>query len=98
LGDVVEVAEQVGFEVVDVENLRRHYALTCRAWVERLRSNREECLRAVDEATWRTWQLYLAGSAVAFEEGSLNLHQVLFTKKGCGVAVPMTRDDLAHRA
>jgi cyclopropane-fatty-acyl-phospholipid synthase len=94
LGDVVEAAEQAGLEVVDVENLRRHYALTCRAWVERLRSNREACLRAVDEETWRTWQLYLAGSAVAFEEGSLNLHQVLFTKKGARAAVPMTRADL----
>lgn len=97
LAEVVELAEDVGFEVVDVENLRRHYALTCRAWVERLRANREQCLRTVDEATWRIWQLYLAGSAVAFDEGSLNLHQVLLIKKGSRTAVPMTREDLAAR-
>lgn len=92
LEDVIHAAERAGFETVDVENLRRHYALTCQAWVERLRANRDECLKTVDEETWRTWQLYLAGSAVAFSEGGLNLHQVLFSRQGARGAVPMTRD------
>jgi cyclopropane-fatty-acyl-phospholipid synthase len=91
LGTVVDAAERAGFEILDVENLRRHYALTCRAWVERLRANREACLRTVDEQTWRIWQLYLAGSAVAFEDGTLGLHQVLMSKRG-SAAAPMTRD------
>jgi cyclopropane-fatty-acyl-phospholipid synthase len=91
LHDVIRAAENAGFEVLDVENLRRHYALTCRAWVERLMVQRDACLRVVDEATWRTWQLYLAGSSLAFEEGGLGLHQVLLAKRGANRAAPMTR-------
>jgi cyclopropane-fatty-acyl-phospholipid synthase len=91
LTDVVDAAEHAGFEVLDVENLRRHYALTCRAWVARLRAHRDACLRSVDPQSWRTWQLFLAGSAVAFEEGSLGLHQVLLAKRGSPTA-PMTRE------
>jgi cyclopropane-fatty-acyl-phospholipid synthase len=81
LSDVMAQAELAGLEVLDVENLRPHYALTCRAWVERLETNRAECLRHVDEATWRTWRLYLAASAVYFEAGSLEVHQVLLGKR-----------------
>jgi len=91
LHDVIHAAENAGFEVLDVENLRRHYALTCRAWVDRLMARREACLKVVYEATWRTWQLYLAGSSVAFEEGGLGLHQILLAKRGANGAAPMTR-------
>jgi cyclopropane-fatty-acyl-phospholipid synthase len=92
LHDVVHFAECAGFEVLDVENLRRHYARTCRAWVDRLTTHRELCLKTVDPATWRTWLLYLAGSAVAFEVGRLGLHQVLLAKRGANAAAPETRD------
>lgn len=94
IGQVLDAAERAGFEILDVENLRRHYALTCQAWVSRIRANRAECLKAVDEQTWRTWQLYLAGSAVAFESGGLGLHQILMSKRGASKAAPMTRDDI----
>jgi cyclopropane-fatty-acyl-phospholipid synthase len=92
LDEVIRTAERVGFEVLDVENLRRHYALTCRAWVERLSAHRDTCLQAVDEETWRTWKLYLAGCTIAFEDGDLGLHQVLLSKKGASRPYPMTRD------
>ncbi|MEO8051555.1 MAG: cyclopropane-fatty-acyl-phospholipid synthase family protein [Acidobacteriota bacterium] len=91
LHDVIHAAENAGFEVLDVENLRRHYALTCRAWVDRLTAQRDACLQVVDESTWRTWQLYLAGSSLAFDEGGLGLHQVLLAKCGANGAAPMTR-------
>jgi cyclopropane-fatty-acyl-phospholipid synthase len=94
LHDVIQAAENAGFEVLDVENLRRHYALTCRAWVDRLTSRREACLQTVDQATWRTWCLYLAGSSVAFERGGLGLHQVLLAKRGANGAAPMTRQHM----
>jgi len=98
LDDVIHSAERAGLEVLDVENLRLHYARTCRTWVKRLLENREACLEAVDVQTWRTWQLYLAGSAVAFEDGGLGLHQVLFAKRGASGAAPMTREDIYIRA
>ncbi len=92
LDNMIQAAENAGFEVLDVENLRRHYALTCRAWVDRLTAQRDACLHVVDETTWRTWRLYLAGSSIAFDEGGLGLHQVLFAKRGANGAAPMTRD------
>ncbi len=90
--EVIRTAERIGFEVLDVENLRRHYALTCRAWVGRLDASRDACLQTVDEETWRTWKLYLAGCTVAFENGGLGLHQLLLSRKGESRATPMTRD------
>ena len=92
LHDVIRSAELAGFEVLDVENLRRHYARTCRAWVDSLTAHRERCLETVGPFTWRTWLLYLAGSAVAFEAGGLGLHQVLLAKRGANAAAPATRD------
>jgi len=92
LSEVITAAEHAGFEILDVENLRRHYALTCRAWCQRLRERREACLATVDETTWRVWQLYLAGSAVAFDEGDLNLHQILMSKRAVDAVTPLTRD------
>jgi len=92
LDEVIRAAEAAGFEVLDVENLYRHYARTTRLWTERLTANREECLRVVDEETWRTWRLYLAGCSIAFENGDLGLHQVLFAKRGASHAAPMTRE------
>jgi cyclopropane-fatty-acyl-phospholipid synthase len=92
LHDVIRSAELAGFEVLDVENLRRHYARTCRAWVDNLTARRELCLKVVRPSTWRTWLLYLAGSAVAFEVGDLGLHQVLLAKRGANAAAPATRD------
>jgi cyclopropane-fatty-acyl-phospholipid synthase len=93
LDQVIHAAEAVGFEVLDVENLYKHYARTARMWVERLTANREACLKTVPEETWRTWRLYLAGCSLAFEEGGMGLHQVLFAKRGAGAA-PATRDDI----
>jgi cyclopropane-fatty-acyl-phospholipid synthase len=81
LKDTIVAAERAGLEVLDVENLRPHYALTCRAWVERLRSNRDQCLATVDVETYRTWLLYLAASSAMFEHGVCDIYQVLLAKR-----------------
>lgn len=88
--DVIRAAELAGFEVMDIENLRPHYALTCRAWVNRLQANQTKCLRCVDRETYRTWLLYLAASAASFETSESELHQVLLTKRAS--RRPLTRD------
>ncbi|MGA8596425.1 MAG: cyclopropane-fatty-acyl-phospholipid synthase family protein [Bryobacteraceae bacterium] len=80
LADVIREAERAGFQVLRVENLNPHYALTCRRWVERLQANEESCRRLVDERTYRTWLLYLAASAVSFERGRTDVAQVLMAK------------------
>ncbi|MHB9027524.1 MAG: class I SAM-dependent methyltransferase, partial [Candidatus Latescibacterota bacterium] len=91
---VLRVAESCGFEVRDVESLREHYHHTLHHWVERLEENREIALRHVDEATYRIWRLYMAGSAHRFKTGSLNVYQTLLVKPNHGVSgLPLTRDD-----
>jgi cyclopropane-fatty-acyl-phospholipid synthase len=92
LPDVIRAAETAGFEVLDVENLRPHYALTCRAWVKRLQQNRAECLRHVEPSIYRTWLLLFAASAACFEDGLMNVNQVLLYKRGNGRNRPFTRE------
>jgi cyclopropane-fatty-acyl-phospholipid synthase len=88
--------ERARWEIVDVENLRLHYARTCRHWVERLRARADEARAIVGERVYRTWLLYLTCSAVAFESGSIGLYQVLMQKQWDGTLgrAPSTREDL----
>jgi len=95
ISTVLRAAEQVGFEVRDVESLREHYTLTLRRWVERLEANRDEAIRLTSEETFRVWKLYMAGSAHRFRIGRLNLHQALLSKPdGRGASrLPLLRAD-----
>ena len=88
-------AENAGFEVRDVENLREHYALTLRHWVNRLAARYVEAVKASDEVTYRTWRLYMSASAHGFESGSVNVNQTLLAKMVSGKRnVPLSRADL----
>jgi cyclopropane-fatty-acyl-phospholipid synthase len=69
--------QAAGFEVRDVESLREHYARTLRAWVANLEANWDEAVRLVGEGRARVWLLYMAASAVNFEQGRTAIHQVL---------------------
>jgi cyclopropane-fatty-acyl-phospholipid synthase len=89
---MIREAERAGFEVLDVENLRPHYAETCRRWVDRLQRNAQACITAAGGETYRTWLLYLAGSAVSFERGVTDIYQVLFAKRKAPQARHLTRD------
>ncbi len=91
----LRIAEEVGFEVRDVESLREHYALTLRRWVRRLEQRHEEALEHVDEVTYRIWRLFMSGSAEGFESARLNVYQSLLVKPGPdGVSgLPLTRAD-----
>lgn len=90
------IAEDLGFEVRDVESLREHYALTLRRWVRRLEQRHAEALEHVDETTYRVWRLFMSGSAHGFETGRLNVYQSLLAKPGGGgeSGLPLTRVDL----
>ncbi len=90
----VRVAETCGFEVRDVENLREHYALTLRQWVNRLEANAGAVRRITNEKTFRVWRLYMAAAAYRFRTGTYNLYQTLLAKPQNGEAgVPLTRAD-----
>lgn len=81
LDDVVRQGECAGFNVIGLEDLRMHYALTCRAWVKNLQDHADTCRSLVGESTFRTWLLYLAASAVSFETGRTSAAQVVFAKR-----------------
>jgi cyclopropane-fatty-acyl-phospholipid synthase len=92
LGEMMQIFEPSNLSVLDVENIRQHYALTLRHWLQRY----EEAIDAVrkifaDEFFVRMWRWYLAGSIAAFETGTLQLFQVLFTTQKNN-AIPLTRD------
>jgi len=91
VGDTVRALEE-RFEVLDVEALRRHYALTLRAWVERLEKHWDEAVQLVGEGRARVWRLYLAASALSFEAGKLGVNQVLAQRAG-GEPPPLRRTD-----
>lgn len=80
LSAVIAGAERVGFETRDVEGLREHYALTLRAWLKRLARHAQLATSLTDARTYRTWRLYMAGSAYGFSSGRLNVVQSLFAK------------------
>jgi cyclopropane-fatty-acyl-phospholipid synthase len=92
---MLAAAESAGLEVRDVENLRPHYLLTLRHWVQRLEAAHAEALRYVDEPTFRTWRLYMAGSAHGFDCGHLAVYQALLAKPDAAghTPLPLTRDD-----
>jgi cyclopropane-fatty-acyl-phospholipid synthase len=95
LSEALQSAEDVGFEVRDVENLREHYELTLRAWVDGLQKNAGQLLKQVSEVTYRTWLLYMAGSAAAFHRGDIAIYQTLLSRPERGASnLPLTREDL----
>ncbi|MGE5190223.1 MAG: class I SAM-dependent methyltransferase [Gemmatimonadota bacterium] len=87
-------AESVGFEVRDAESLREHYVLTLRHWAARLAANRDRARLAAGETVYRTWRLYLTGSAYGFRIGRTSVFQALLCKPDGGRSgLPLTRAD-----
>ncbi len=88
-------AEAAGFEVRDVENLREHYAITLRKWVNRLEDHRDQAIELAGEVTYRTWRLYLSSSVHGFESGRISVNQTLLAKTTDGKStLPLSRKDL----
>jgi len=96
LAHTLAVMEQRGFEILDVQSLRPHYALTLAAWNRRYVAHRAEAAHFVSPRTLRIWDLYLPGCRQAFEDGVISVHQCLAAKpdeKG-SVPVPLTREEM----
>ena len=84
------VLEPAGLSVLDVENLRLHYAETLEHWRARFEQASEQVRTMFDEPFVRAWRLYLAGSHAAFTTGWMQLFQVVFAR-GATNAIPWTR-------
>jgi len=100
LAEAIACMERCGLEVVDVENLRRHYALTLGAWAERFDRHWDE-IHAIDpkrfdERVRRSWRTYLWSCAELFQarRPQIGLFQVTVSKGNVGANYPMTREFL----
>jgi len=93
IAEMMQIFEPWDLSVLDVENLRLHYAKTLRHWLERYESASERVKSKFDEKFVRMWRLYLAGSVAAFTMGTLQLFQVVFAPQGNN-EIPLTRAHL----
>ena len=83
---MVSLFEAHGLEVRHLESLREHYALTLRHWVDNLVKRFDEAAEEAGVQRARVWRLYMAGSAVNFEQHHLEIHQVLTVRPDQGRA------------
>jgi cyclopropane-fatty-acyl-phospholipid synthase len=97
LSEMMQIFEPWRFSVLDVENLRLHYAHTLEHWLERFEAAAEKVERMFDGRFVRTWRLYLAASIAAFRVGGLQLFQVLFARD-TNNDIPWTREHVYRTA
>jgi cyclopropane-fatty-acyl-phospholipid synthase len=101
LAETIAELERCGLEVVDIENLRRHYAPTLDEWARRFERRWDE-IHALDPVRFderfrRVWRAYLVGCAEMFRSpaGYTHLFQVVFSKGNVTrSSYPMTRAHL----
>ena len=93
LSEMSQIFEPSDLSVLDVENLRLHYAQTLRHWLGLYEAAGERVRAMFDEKFVRMWRLYLAGSIAAFSTGTLQLFQVVFATADNN-DVPWTRAHL----
>jgi len=92
VGETVGLLEDVGLEVRSVRAMREHYVRTARAWSDELERRFDELVGLVGAESARVWRLYLAGGALAFEDGSMGVDQIV------AVRPDRPSDRAAHRA
>lgn len=90
LREIIDILPENEFHVLDIESLRRHYNRTLLCWRENFLKHRAEIARMQGEEFTRMWELYLASCAATFNNGIIDLHQIL-TSKGINNRLPMTR-------
>lgn len=96
LGEMMNIFEPANFSILDVENLRLHYARTLEHWLHRYEAAVPRVDEMFGESFVRAWRLYLSGSLSAFTAGELQLFQVVFTR-AANNDIPWTREYLyAH--
>ena len=93
VGQMMQIFEPFDFSVLDVENLRLHYAKTLEHWLQRYEDNVERVTEMFDSEFVRAWRLYLAGSLTAFKTGGMQLFQVSFARASLN-QIPWTRQYL----
>ena len=94
---MMAIFEPFNFSIIDVENLRLHYARTLREWLGRFDRAADTVRAMYDDAFIRAWRLYLAGCSAAFFANSIQLFQVVCAQPDNN-DVPWTRTHVYPRA
>lgn len=91
---VLKTLSEAQLEAVDIESLRRHYAITLEHWARRFEAQATEIKAAASEKHYRIWRIYLQGCAHAFRQDWVSIYQVLACKAGGpGLnPLPLTRE------
>ena len=76
-GRVIQEFEDVGFELLDDESLRPHYATTLKRWAENMQANHGQIVDEIGVERERVWRLHNVGAALAFQSEKLSIHQAL---------------------
>ena len=91
IAEMMQIFEPNGFSVLDIENLRLHYARTLEHWLYRFDRAEDKVRAMFDPVFVRAWRLYLSGSIAAFLSGNLQLFQVVFARERDNT-IPWTRE------
>lgn len=91
LREIINIAGDMNYHTIDVENLRLHYNKTLLQWYDNFKAALPEIKEQYDEVFIRKWTIYLCSCAAAFHNGVVDLHQLIFTK-GVNNSLPMTRE------
>ncbi len=92
LSAILTTMEDTGWEIVDVDAWRSHYAKTLRHWASNLDQGFEPAIALVGERKAQLWRLYLLGSALAFEQNFMGIFQVLLRRQAdLAWNLPLTR-------
>ncbi len=95
IGMTVTNLGRLGFETLDVEDMREHFELTLHEWTRRLYDNREAAYEMVGEARTRLWLIYFALFAKGFERGSVLVYQTVAQKRRPGPSgLPLDRKSM----
>jgi len=90
LRETMDIFEPWDFSILDVENLRSHYARTLEHWLERFEGSVHQVSAMFGADFARMWRLYLAAAIAGFRTGSLQLFQIVFARTDCR-QIPPTR-------
>lgn len=90
LREIMNILPEYNFYTLDVESLRRHYNKTLLCWRDNFLKSKERLIEEKGEEFVRMWELYLAACAATFNNGVIDLHQILMSK-GINNNIPMLR-------
>ena len=90
LREIISISSEYKYHILDVESLRLHYKKTLLMWAKNFDNNIDKIKAMFDDEFIRMWRMYLYSCAASFNNGVIDLHQILFVK-GVNNNLPMTR-------